>query len=71
MLVTKPTNFCYGTGNAPYGTSIGIRTSNVRCPGTVQIFFLGTIGHTLWPGGVSFPMSSPFFFIYLCLHENF
>ncbi len=25
----------------------------------------------LTPGGVSFPMSSPFFFIYLCLHENF
>ncbi len=25
----------------------------------------------LTPGGVSFPMSSPFFFIYLCLHEFF
>jgi hypothetical protein len=25
----------------------------------------------LMPGGVSFPMWSPFFFIYLCLHENF
>jgi hypothetical protein len=25
----------------------------------------------LTPGGVSFPMSSPFFLIYLCLHEIF
>ncbi len=27
--------------------------------------------YTSCGGGVYFPMSSPFFFIYLCLHENF
>jgi hypothetical protein len=35
------------------------------------LIFLGRSVIYLTPGGVSFPMSSPFFFIYLCLHKNF
>ncbi len=37
----------------------------------VKLFYLRRSVIYLTPGGVSFPMSSPFFFIYLCLHENF